>query len=71
MVRHHEDNMRLLKGLCVFLNSPRASEYVIAHRPSVGHRDSFPKISAKDLVRLLAEKIPNDSELEQLSVETT
>lgn len=69
VVRHIDNNSQLLKGLCVFLNSVEAADFIIAQRPSVGHRDSFPKISAKDLVRLLSAKIPDQEELKRLSEE--
>jgi predicted RNA methylase len=61
VVRHAEDNARLLKGLCVFLNSAEVADFIIAQRPSVGHRDSFPKISAKDA------RMPSRADMEKLS----
>jgi len=67
VVRHMNDDVQHLKGLCVFLNSPEAAEFIISNRPSVGYRDSFPKISAKDLVRLLCARIPSDIDLKRLS----
>ena len=69
VVRHCEDSVTLLKGLCVFINSPDVSEFIVAQRPSVGHRDSFPKISAKDLVRLFRDKLPSVQDLEKMAKE--
>lgn len=63
IIKHLNDDIDLLKGLCAYLNSPQAAEFIIEHRPSVGFRDSFPKISAKDLVHLLKSKIPAPAEL--------
>ncbi|HHQ4543168.1 TPA: N-6 DNA methylase [Aeromonas veronii] len=67
VVKHVENDPDILRGLCVFLNSPQVSEFIITHRPSVGHRDSFPKISAKDLVRLFREMLPKEVALRQLA----
>jgi hypothetical protein len=67
VIKHKSDDERLLKGLCNYLNSPRAAEKIIELRPTVGHRDSFPKISAKDLVLLLKESIPSELELISMS----
>jgi predicted RNA methylase len=67
VVRHIDDDPELLQGLCVFLNSTEVSEYIVAHRPSVGHRDSFPKISAKDIARLFREKLPSKNKLLKLA----
>lgn len=67
VIKHLSDDSSMLKGLCVFLNSPEVAEFIIKHRPSVGFRDSFPKISAKDLVRLLNSKIPTQADLLQLA----
>lgn len=47
------DDIELLKGLCVFLNSPEAAEKLLRQRPTLEHRDSFPKFSAKDINFLL------------------
>jgi predicted RNA methylase len=63
LVRHSEDDKKLLKGLCVFLNSEEVSNFIIKHRPSVGYRDSFPKISAKDLMTLMIECLPDKKSL--------
>lgn len=67
VVKHIDNAQEILRGLCVFLNSPEASEFIITHRPSVGHRDSFPKISAKDLARLFREMLPNKAALRRLA----
>lgn len=67
VIKHLHDDIELLKGLCVFLNSSNAAKSIIEHRPSVGFRDSFPKISAKDLVNLLNTKIPAPALLHELS----
>jgi hypothetical protein len=53
VVRHKGDDSELLKGLCGFLNSPDAAAFILKRRPSVKHRMSYPKISAKDLNALL------------------
>lgn len=58
VVRHSNNDPELLKGLCVFLNSEAAADAVFARRPSVQLRDSFPKISAKDLNVLLESHVP-------------
>ena len=67
VVKHIDNDTEMLQGLCVFLNSQEASEHIILHRPSVGHRDSFPKISAKDLTKLLRELLPKESILRKLA----
>jgi hypothetical protein len=53
VIRHKQDVVELLQGLCVFLNSAEAAAAVLAHRPSVQYRTSFPKISAKDINHLI------------------
>jgi len=67
VVRHKADDVELLKGLSVFINSPRAATAVLGHRPSVQHRVSFPKIAAKDLEWLFETDLPTDDELRRLS----
>ncbi|HCH0772055.1 TPA: N-6 DNA methylase [Vibrio parahaemolyticus] len=67
IIKHKNDDKQLLKGLCNYLNSHKAAEKIIELRPTVGHRDSFPKISAKDLVLLLKENIPSEHELISMS----
>lgn len=67
VVRHREDDPELLKGLCHFLNSPEAAEAVLAHRPSVRFRDSFPKLSAKDINLLLDQRAPDATALRRLA----
>jgi len=69
VVKHVKNDPILLRGLCVFLNSTEVAEYIVAQRPSVGHRDSFPKISAKDIVRLFRELLPSELFLQKLANE--
>lgn len=66
VVRHELNDIELLKGLCVYLNSPEAAELVLQKRPSLRFRDSFPKLSAKDLNALLDNNLPSDDELRTL-----
>jgi hypothetical protein len=68
VVRHRWDDEQLLRGLEVWLNSSVAAESVLQHRPSLRHRDSFPKIAAKDLNRLFDAELPSDEELRVLAV---
>ena len=63
VVQHKDNDIELLHGLCVFLNSQEAADFVLASRPSVQLRDSYPKISGKDLNRLLDARIPDDGSL--------
>ncbi|MTD41174.1 N-6 DNA methylase [Erwinia sp. CPCC 100877] len=65
VIKHSENNTELLHGLCVYLNSVEVSEFIISHRPSVGHRDSFPKISAKDIAQIFREILPSESTLRE------
>ena len=67
VVKHVENDPKMLRGLCVFLNSQEAADYIIMHRPSVGHRDSFPKISAKDLTKLFGDMLPKSDVLRKLA----
>jgi len=67
VIKHATNDPELLRGLCVFLNSPEVSDYIVEQRPSVGHRDSFPKISAKDLARLFRHRIPAPEALRTLA----
>lgn len=67
VVRHEGDDPEKLRGLCVFLNSPEAADFVLTERPSVRLRDSYPKISAKDLNRLLESRVPDDRTLTRLA----
>ncbi|WP_188692153.1 N-6 DNA methylase [Bowmanella pacifica] len=67
VIKHKENNIRLLKGLCAYLNSENAADFILNHRPSVKHRMSFPKISAKDLNVLLDTALPSDTKLIELS----
>ena len=69
VIRHKNNDEVLLKGLCSYLNSEHAASKIIELRPTVGHRDSFPKISAKDLVLLLEKNIPSNSDLIAMSEE--
>jgi len=67
VIRHNDDDVELLKGLCVFLNSAKAADTILSNRPSLRYRDSFPKISAKDINALIEEKVPDASELRRMS----
>ena len=69
VVRHIDDDPVQLRGLCVFLNSPEAAEFILDARPSVRHRDSYPKISGKDLNRLLDSRLPDRRSLAKLAHE--
>lgn len=71
IVRHQNDDKELLRGLCVWLNSEAAALAVLARRPSVKHRMSFPKISAKDLNLLFDSNLPSDEILRSLARSTT
>lgn len=63
VVKHLTDSPLLLKGLAIFLNSTSAMKHIFEHRPSVQHRDSYPKISVKDLNFLLENFLPSEKEL--------
>lgn len=63
VIRHKEDDIELLQGLEVFLNSNEAAELIFESRPTVLHRDSYPKISAKDLNYLFNQAMPSNEEL--------
>lgn len=67
VIRHLTDDSVLLRGLCVFLNSPEAAEFVLDARPSMRLRDSYPKISAKDINRLLELRIPDQPSLRNMA----
>lgn len=67
VVRHRENDVELLQGLCVFFNSAEAADTVLSNRPSLRYRDSFPKISAKDLNALLEKKVPDDAALRKMA----
>lgn len=67
VVRHESDDKELLQGLCAWLNSEAAAEAVLTRRPSVKHRMSFPKISAKDLDMLFGEDLPSEETLRMLA----
>jgi hypothetical protein len=43
----------------MFLNSPEAAAKLLDHRPSLRHRDSYPKFSAKDINLLLEKDLPD------------
>ena len=66
IVRHKKNDTELLKGLEVYLNSREAALIIYRNRPSVLHRESYPKISAKDLNLLFEEGLPSDQELRGL-----
>jgi adenine-specific DNA methylase/predicted RNA methylase len=67
VVRHGGDDPELLKGLCVFLNSPEAAERMLQRRPSLRYRDSYPKFSAKDVHALLEAGAPPPETLRELA----
>lgn len=67
IIRHVRADRELLKGLCVYLNSPEAAETILRERPSLRYRTSFPKISAKDLNVLIDEAVPNSEALYALA----
>ncbi len=67
VVRQASDDEELLRGLCVYLNSPEAAAPIFMNRPSFRYRTSFPKISAKDLNWLFDNHLPEDSELRVLA----
>ena len=67
VIRHDRDDETLVRGLCVFLNSEGAAAAMIAHRPTLQHRDSFPKFSAKDVHWLLEHHAPALDELRALA----
>lgn len=67
IIRHKNNNEELLKGLCVYLNSQEAAGHIFDRRPSVKHRDSYPKISGKDLNYLLDHCKLSDDYLLELS----
>lgn len=63
IVKHKDDDMRILKGVCVFLNSTEAADLILNNRPSVKFRTSYPKISAKDLNWLFEYHLPRIEDL--------
>jgi predicted RNA methylase len=67
LIRHSENDQELLKGLCVFLNSQIAADHIFERRPSIRLRDSYPKISGKDLNYLLENYAPADTQLRLLA----
>ena len=67
VIRHKSNNVELLKGLGAFLNTKEAAEFLYKIRPTVLHRTSFPKISAKDLNKLLDAILPSENKLRLFS----
>jgi SAM-dependent methyltransferase len=67
IIRHERNDGDLLKGLCVYLNSPEAAEAILEQRPSVRYRESYPKIAAKDLNKLIDSCAPSDDGLRMLT----
>jgi hypothetical protein len=63
VVRHSTDDVSMLRGLETFLNSTFAAQEIFKARPSVGLRESFPKIAAKDLNVLFENHLPNAAAL--------
>jgi len=53
VVKHDQNDIELLKGLCVLLNSEVSAAKLIVERPSLEHRMSFPKFSSKDINKLI------------------
>jgi predicted RNA methylase len=66
VVRHERNDRQLLRGMCTYLNSAEAAEAILQRRPSVRHRTSFPKISAKDLHMLFDVELPDEARLRLL-----
>jgi predicted RNA methylase len=71
VVKHIHDDVELLKGLEVYLNSSEAANAIYMNRPTVLHRTSYPKISAKDLNSLFNSHLPSDEKLRQLAKQST
>lgn len=69
VIRHCDDDKELLKGLCVFLNSPSAAEQILKRRPSVQYRDSYPKLSGKDINALIEDALPEEATLRTMARE--
>lgn len=69
VIRHRDQDSELLKGLCMYLNSKEAADFIFSQRPSLGLRDSFPKISATDVNALLKECCPLEVDLRALAAE--
>ncbi len=67
VVRDREDDKELLRGLEVYLNSAEAAIAIGRNRPSIIHRDSFPKISAKDLNTLFEFELPQEEQLRSMA----
>jgi adenine-specific DNA methylase/predicted RNA methylase len=67
VIKHKNDNVELLKGLAVFLNSEKILDFLFEYRPSLTSRDSYPKIAAKDINALLDEFMISDDDLLDLS----
>lgn len=55
VIKHRGDDTARLVALAEWLGGDLATELIHRRRPTVKHRDSFPKISAKDVYWLLAE----------------
>lgn len=53
VIRHESDDPDMLQRLRLYLGSREAADFLIANRPSLQYRMSYPKISAKDLNALL------------------
>jgi len=68
VVKHISSDVELLRGLCAFINSQKAANAILKHRPSVQHRVSYPKISGKDLEWLFENELPDEDELRRLAM---
>ena len=55
VVKAKTDDKKLLKGLCVYLNSLEAAMEIQRIRPTLVHRDSYPKFASKDINQLISQ----------------
>lgn len=53
VIKHRENSREQLKALAHWIRSDTATHLIHERRPSVKHRDSFPKVSAKDIYWLI------------------
>lgn len=56
VIKHEADSQTELQALARWLSGDEATALIHSQRPSVKHRDSFPKISAKDVYWLLEQR---------------
>lgn len=69
VIKQQYDDKQLLKGLCVYLNSPDTAKVILDQRPSLKYRISFPKISAKDINALIENNVPDETSLRKLAAQ--